>query len=233
MIMGYVLVAPEVVSGWAARQHSGAKHFAKKHQKRGWTMTHCAFFLIMGGFTLHDKRGTALRILEPIELESLSEAGKVKWPSITEEEIQDRSTGDYLLKAIVLVQTSWFITQCIVRGTYRLEVTELEVATIAYVVLTGVIYFLWWKKPLDVRYSIPVYLLKDDEQEDVDCQDVDPSLDPELAMIRILFFYLDSMLQTTTFTSLSRRSRCRCRKHLYLQFLIQIQWQFHPSSLAI
>ena len=73
--MGYVLIIPEMVILWAARQHFGAKHFAKKHQRRGWTMTH-AFFLIMGGFTLHDEQGIPLRILEPIDLESLFEAGK-------------------------------------------------------------------------------------------------------------------------------------------------------------
>jgi hypothetical protein len=179
--MGYVLIAPEMVILWAARQHFGAKHFAKKHQRHGWTMTH-AFFLIMGGFTLHDERGTALRILEPIELESLSEAGKIAWPSISEEEIQDRSKGDYLSKAIVLVQASWFIAQCIVRAAHRLEITELEVATVAYAVLTGVTYYLWWKKPLDVRCSIPVYLLKDDEKEDVNLQgisSVSPVSDPD------------------------------------------------------
>jgi hypothetical protein len=144
-------------------------------------MTH-AFFLIMGGFTLHDERRTALRILEPIELESLSKAGKIEWPSISEAEIQDRSKGDYLSKAIVLVQTSWFMTQCIVRGAYRLEVTELEVATLAYAVLTGFTYYLWWKKPLDVRCSIPVYLLKDDKKEHVDLQgtsSVSPIANPD------------------------------------------------------
>ena len=170
-IMGHVLIAPEMVIAWAARQHFGAKHFAKKHQNRGWTMTH-GFFIIMGGFTLHDKKGTALRILEPVELERLSEAGEIEWPSITEAEIQDRSKGDYLSKAIVLAQMSWFIAQCIARGAYRLEVTELEVATVAYAVLTGFTYYLWWKKPLDVRCSIPVYLLKDDEKEDVDFQGI-------------------------------------------------------------
>ena len=168
-IMGYVLIAPEMVILWAARQHYGAKHLATEHQKRGWTMTH-GFFVIMGGFTLHDERGTPLRILEPIELEKLSEAGRIEWPSVTEEEIQDRSKGDYLSKGIVLVQTSWFVTQCIARFVYRLEVTELEVATLAFAVLTGFTYYLWWNKPLDVRCSIPIYLLKNDETRVVDSQ---------------------------------------------------------------
>ena len=168
-IMGCVLIAPEMVILWAARQHYGAKHFAKQHQKRGWTMTH-GFFVIMGGFTLHDEQGTPLRILEPIELEKLSEAGRIEWPSVTEDEIQDRSKGDYLSKGIVLVQTSWFIIQCLARFVYRLEVTELEVATLAFAVLTGFTYYLWWNKPLDVRCSIPVYLLKNDETGRADSQ---------------------------------------------------------------
>jgi len=168
-IIGYVLIAPEMVILWAARQHYGAKHFAEQHQRRGWTMTH-GFFVIMGGFTLHDEQGTPLRILEPIELEKLSEAGRIEWPSITEEEIQDRSKGDYLSKGIVLVQTSWFIAQCIARFVYRLEVTELEVATLSFAVLTGFTYYLWWNKPLDVRCSIPVYLLKIDKTGRVDSQ---------------------------------------------------------------
>jgi hypothetical protein len=119
----------------------------------------------MGGFTLHDERGTPLRILEPIELENLSEAGKIEWPSITEKQIQDRSKGDYLSKGIVLMQTSWFITQCIVRGANWLEVTELEVATLAFAAMTGVTYFLWWNKPFDVRCSVPMYLLKGEKEK--------------------------------------------------------------------
>jgi hypothetical protein len=65
---------------------------------------------------------------------------------------------------------------------YKLEVTELEVATLAYAVLTGFTYYLWWKKPLDVRCSIPVYLLKDNKKEDVDLQgtsSVSPVANPD------------------------------------------------------
>jgi hypothetical protein len=62
-------------------------------------------------------------------------------------------------KGIVLVQISWFIMQCIVRAAYGLAVTELEVSTLAFAVLSGVTYYLWWHKPLGVQCSVPVYLL--------------------------------------------------------------------------
>jgi hypothetical protein len=158
-IMGYFLLAPEFVIVWAARQHFGARYLMKKHVKKhkDWTRTH-AFFLIMGGFTLHEG-GKPVRVLEAKDLEQLSAAGKIKWPTITKEEIADRSKGDYLSKTIVLLQTTWFVGQCIARGAYGLTMTELEVVTIAFASLTGVIYYLWWDKPLDVRCSIPVHLL--------------------------------------------------------------------------
>jgi len=159
-IMRYILIAPEMDIVWAGRQHYAARNFANKHEKNHphWTRAH-AFFLIMGGFTLHEG-GKPVRILEAKELEQLSEAGKIEWPTITEEEIADRSKGDYLSKTIVLFQTTWFIAQCIARGVYGLAVTELEVVTLAFAMLTGVIYYFWWDKPLDVRCSIPVQLLE-------------------------------------------------------------------------
>ena len=157
-IMGCALIAPEYVLGWAARQYWSARYLMKRHQDHGWTMAH-GFFIGMGGFTLYDQRGTAVKVLEPKELEELYDEGKVAWPSITEEEIQDKSKGDYLSKGIVIVQISWFIVQCIVRAAYGLAITELEVVTLAFAVLSGITYYLWWHKPLDVRCSVPVYLL--------------------------------------------------------------------------
>jgi len=164
-IMGYVLLVPEMVIYWAWRQHNAASNFTKKHQENtGWTRVH-AFFLIMGGFTLH-KGGKPIRILEAHELEKLSEAGKIEWPTITEEEIADRSKGDYLSEAIVLFQTTWFIIQCIARGAHGLAVTELEVVTLALATFNGIIYYFWWDKPLDVHCSIAVQLLEDVEKQD-------------------------------------------------------------------
>ena len=160
-IMAYFLLTPEFVILWAVRQHFVACNLTKWHATKylGWTWAH-SFFLIKGGFMLH-KRGKPVRVLEARDLEELLEAGKITWPTITKEEIVDRSKGDYLSKTIVLFQATWFVRQCIARGAYHLTVTELEVVTVAFASLTGVIYYLWWDKPLDVRCSIPVHLLPD------------------------------------------------------------------------
>ena len=50
----------------------------------------------------------------------------------TKAEIQDRSKSDSLAKTLVLIQTLWFVMQCIARRLERLPTTELEIVTLAY-----------------------------------------------------------------------------------------------------
>ncbi|PPQ82199.1 hypothetical protein CVT25_008061, partial [Psilocybe cyanescens] len=114
-IMFYMLIAPELIVVWAARQYLAASEMAKWEKARGWTKTH-AFFLIMGGFYLH-KDDIPLRPLEYKKMKRLERDGKIEWPTITEAEIKDKSKGDFFAKGVVVMQTTWFIIQCIVRGS--------------------------------------------------------------------------------------------------------------------
>jgi hypothetical protein len=82
--------------------------------------------------------------------------GTIDPPRISAEDINDRSKGDAISKAFVILQTSWFIAQCIARWATRLPVTELEVATLAFATLNGITYGLWWDKPQNV--GRPVFL---------------------------------------------------------------------------
>jgi len=72
-------------------------------------------------------------------------------------EIQDKSKGDFISKSIIILQTSWFVMQCIARGAQGLPITELELVTIAFAGLNFVIYLLWWDKPLNVQCGVRVY----------------------------------------------------------------------------
>jgi hypothetical protein len=72
------------------------------------------------------------------------------------EEIQDRSKGDEISKGIALLQTMWFMIQCIARARQHLPLTELEIVTLAFASLNVVIRLIWWDKPLDVRYPIKI-----------------------------------------------------------------------------
>ena len=95
-----------------------------------------------------------------LTLEMLREL--VKDPSfkirITEDEILDRSKGDGLSKLIFVLQTSWFIVQCAARHMQGLELTQLELTTLAMASLNGITCILWWHKPLNAEAIIHVYL---------------------------------------------------------------------------
>jgi hypothetical protein len=93
----------------------------------GWTQSH-GYFAIMGGFMIFEG-DKAQRIVKPDELEELLKNNEIR---ITKEEIRDKGRGDALSKGLILIQTTWFILQCIARKVERLPITELELVTLAF-----------------------------------------------------------------------------------------------------
>jgi len=102
-------------------------------------------------------------VLLPERFSELLKAGKIEFPTVTVEEIEDRSKADGFSKTISLGQTSWFVAQCIARGAQHLDLTLVELLTLSLAVLNGLMYFLWWNKPLDVRCPVRVNLLPVDK----------------------------------------------------------------------
>jgi len=124
----------------------------------------------MGGFVLYDREHNFQRTLSEDDLEELDRRKMVDWPRITEKEIWNRSKADVLSKGFAVLQTVWFIIQCISRGAANLPITELEIVTLAFSTLNVITYWLWWDKPFDARCPVHVYLkthhdLKDDRHE--------------------------------------------------------------------
>ncbi|KAF8802854.1 hypothetical protein BYT27DRAFT_7172357 [Phlegmacium glaucopus] len=158
MIMACTLIAPEMLIVWAARQWYAAHDIVKRNKDRGWTTTH-GFFASMGGFMLY-KDGVMTENLTIEKLESLVAEGRIDWPTISEKDIQDRSKGDSFSKGFAVLQTTWFISQCISRGITGLILTELELVTLAFSVLNAILYFLWWNKPLGVSRPVPIHLCR-------------------------------------------------------------------------
>ncbi|KAF4609596.1 hypothetical protein D9613_012277 [Agrocybe pediades] len=157
--MAWSIVAPEFIIMWAMRQWRGARMIAKRYKDRGWTTTH-GHYLQMGGFILHDaKTNQPSHVLSYKEFDQLLGEGRINMPEISESDIQDRSKADGLSKAFVLIQTTWFIVQCITRRAQGLATTEFELITVSFAALNGVMYYLWWHKPLDVQSTVAVYLL--------------------------------------------------------------------------
>lgn len=100
--------------------------------------------------------GVPVHPLNPATALTLIRDGVIELRS--EEEIADRSKSDWLSNLLVLVQTAWFLLQCVARGAQRMPVTQLEIITLAYLTLNCWIYLAWWDKPRNVQQPIRVYL---------------------------------------------------------------------------
>ena len=95
--------------------------------------------------------------LHPLLASDLTHDDIYSFAMPTEAEIKDRGKSDWLAKSLVLLQTSWFIMQCIARGIKHLLVTHLEIVTLAYAAMNFVIYVFWWNKPLNVNRPVRVF----------------------------------------------------------------------------
>ena len=132
-------------------------------------MTH-GFFIIMGGFHLFAHNSKRKRKddrcisqeddkpLHPLGLSDLSQCDDYEsFTMPTKAEIEDKGKSDWLAKSLVLLQTSWFVIQCIARGIEHLPLTHLEIITLAYAAMNFVIYIFWWYKPHNVNRPVRVF----------------------------------------------------------------------------
>ena len=137
-----------------------------------------AFFIVMGGFHLFQRgsketshNATDIFVfreteddvpLHPLSSRDLYNNATVdfdfsSFTAPTEDEIKDKGKSDWLAKFLVLLQTSWFVMQCIARAVEHLPVTHLEIVTLAYAAMNFVIYIFWWNKPLNVNRPVRVF----------------------------------------------------------------------------
>ena len=131
--------------------------------------------MVMGGFHLFrrvsEERSDSQNIsqedddpLHPLLAENIVQDDIYTFTMPTEAEIKDRGKSDWLAKSLVLVQTSWFVMQCIARGIKHLPVAHLEIVTLAYAAVNFAIYVFWWNKPLNVNRPVRVFLKPDIEE---------------------------------------------------------------------
>lgn len=122
----------------------------------------------MGGFQYYNQKGPLYPLSAEDVKDHITNHGLIP-PA--EAELQAWSRGDWLSKSIAVAQTLWFIVQCSARRQQHLAITQLEVMTLAYTVMTVAMYVVWWQKPQNV--GCPVRIPgegKDMEQPEVkDC----------------------------------------------------------------
>ncbi|KAG8826598.1 hypothetical protein FRC19_008528 [Serendipita sp. 401] len=93
--------------------------------------------------------------LDRFDVCRLLDDGRLELPP--KSEIDDKSKTNWVVKSLVLLQTLWFVLQCIARKMEGFALTELEVVTLGYTFLNLVLYAIWWDKPQNVKRPIRVF----------------------------------------------------------------------------
>jgi hypothetical protein len=92
---------------------------------------------------------------------SLNTFPNLKLPS--KKEINELSKADAFTKAFACIQSGWLIIQSIVRISVGLPITQLELATMAFVVCALIMYLLWWAKPFGVECRATIIAIANNE----------------------------------------------------------------------
>jgi len=155
--MTIAVVVPEVLTASAFAQYTAARDsmatmVALGHDK--WTMRH-AFFLNMGGVWLRPRDSDPFPI-NATQLLYLVKGKHIDLPSLTEEEIWDRSKADSFAKTFACFQIGWLVLQCLGRAVQKLPITPLEIGTIGFAIPSVATFLLWFSKPKDI--DVPSFL---------------------------------------------------------------------------
>ena len=121
------------------------------HGGEEWTLVH-AEFAVAKGIRVKSPDSDEIMPMGNKPLKKAVESGLIKRPPISKEELKSRSKSDGIVKLIALVQITWFGIQALFRAIQHLQVTPLEIMTVAFFVLAVLIYAFYWNRPQDIEY---------------------------------------------------------------------------------
>ncbi|TFK49646.1 hypothetical protein OE88DRAFT_1632974 [Heliocybe sulcata] len=149
----------------AKSNESGIKE--RNRHPKPWSRTH-GFFALMGGYVLCYEDGKE-EVLDADANHDFLDFFKSEdsCTRLTEEELADKGKKDWLSKTFAVVQTVWFVLQCIARAVEGRALSEMEVGTCAFAFFSAVTYGLWWNKPQAVKYPFKVPISRSREEHDI------------------------------------------------------------------
>jgi hypothetical protein len=111
------------------------------------------------------ERSTTMKYIYPNagQLRLMREANVIhRLPSISTNEILSKTNPEPLAKTIAVFQALWYIIQVVARAAKKLPISQLEIATLAFIACALMIYLLNWTKPqgittpTEVNHSRPI-----------------------------------------------------------------------------
>ncbi|OBT39997.1 hypothetical protein VE00_09425 [Pseudogymnoascus sp. WSF 3629] len=161
--MGVAIMVPEFVTALAFNQWMQAWAIKRRLKTVSWAQ---AWFCVSGGLRYSeiapadpDVPGSVEGKYRPRVILFCDDKGSritppEAIPSIglpSDDMIKAENKTDSLSKIIVVLQVSWFTTQCISRAAEGLPISQLEIGTLAFVGCSMLTTAFWWHKPLDIR----------------------------------------------------------------------------------
>jgi hypothetical protein len=91
------------------------------------------------------------------QIKTMREFGMIDLlPQISTREIGGMSNKSILAKTVAFIQISWFVLQITMRAAKHVPISQLEVATLAFVVCAILMYLLFWSIPQGITASIEI-----------------------------------------------------------------------------
>lgn len=76
--------------------------------------------------------------------------------NLSEDDINDKSKADGFTKSLVVIQISWLLVSCVTRAVRHLPLSQLEICTAAFAVLSICTYAANWWKPKGVERAVTI-----------------------------------------------------------------------------
>jgi hypothetical protein len=130
-------------------------------KKHIWTLSH-VYFANMGGIRFNKNLFLAKDLSRSLSFKSGEKGmgegyeGLMTEAIVSKAEIQDKSKADTLVRLLWILQILRLWSEVVARAAVGLAVTQLEIITLSFSVLSAMIYLVNWRKPKDV-YEPVIY----------------------------------------------------------------------------
>lgn len=143
--------APDAVAAAAFSQWRAARRGLQtlKEDLPWWSLEH-AFYAEMGGYKVIDEESGQEYAFRTPQLAWLHRRKLIEIPHVDRKSLEERSKAEPIGKFIACCHSAWFLISTLARIGQHLPITTLEVELFPYVAVTWLIYFWWWKKPMQL-----------------------------------------------------------------------------------
>lgn len=82
------------------------------------------------------------------------ESNRINGPPLSDEELKSRGKSDVFVKLLLMLRSTWFFSQTLVRAILHYQTTAFEIMTVAFVFCSLASIGFFMKQPQNVEYPV-------------------------------------------------------------------------------